>query len=57
MTARRTALTFVYGGHDPSLCARNLNAVSLCLLGYPEQAHRRCEVALNLARELVTPTR
>ena len=53
--AAHHALTFVYGGHDPGLCARNLNAVSLCLLGYPEQAHRRCEVALNLARELGHP--
>ncbi len=31
-------MTFHYGGHDPGLCARNLNAVNLCLLGYPDQA-------------------
>ncbi len=53
--AAHHALTFVYGGHDPGLCARNLNAVSLCLLGYPEQARRGCEVALNLAREIGHP--
>jgi hypothetical protein len=53
--AEHHVLTFVYGGHDPGLCARNLNAVALCLLGYPVQAQRRCETALGLAVELRHP--
>jgi hypothetical protein len=50
--AAHHALAFVYGGHDPGLCARNLNAVSLCLLGRPEEARRRSAAALGAAREL-----
>lgn len=48
-------LTFVYGGHDPGLCAKNVNAVSLCLLGYPEEAQKRCEAAVVLAQDLDHP--
>lgn len=45
-------LTFDYGGHDPGLCARNLNAVLLCLLGYPDQAKKGSDDAIARAIEL-----
>jgi predicted ATPase len=48
-------LTFVYGGHDPGACARNVNAAMLCVLGYPEQAQRQSQAALALAQELAHP--
>ena len=48
-------LTFVYGGHDPGLCAHGINAITLCVLGYLEQAQRRCEAALSLARQVAHP--
>jgi predicted ATPase len=32
------AHALVYGGHDPKVCAKGQGAVSLCLLGYPDQA-------------------
>jgi len=48
-------LTFVYGGHDPGGCALGLNAVILCLLGYPERARRQCAAALSLAHEVNHP--
>jgi predicted ATPase len=48
-------LTFVYGGHDPGLCARNLNAVLMCLLGYSDQAKRRSDQAVAQALELGHP--
>ena len=48
-------LTFVYGGHDPGACARNINAALLCVLGYPEQAQRQSQAALALAQELAHP--
>ena len=46
------ALTFTYGGHDPGVCARNVSAIALWLLGYPEQARERFDAAFSLAREL-----
>jgi class 3 adenylate cyclase/tetratricopeptide (TPR) repeat protein len=42
-------MTFHYGGHDPGLCARNLNAVNLCLLGYPDQAKAVSDDAVERA--------
>jgi class 3 adenylate cyclase/predicted ATPase len=48
-------LTFIHGGHDPGACARSVNAVVLCALGYPEQAQQRSHVALALAQELAHP--
>ncbi len=38
--------TFQYGGHDPRVCARQLGAKALWLLGYPDQALRFCEIGL-----------
>ncbi len=52
---RHHRLTFVYGGHDPGGCARGLNALTLCLLGYPERARRQCSAALALAQEINHP--
>ena len=46
------ALTFIYGGHDPGVCARNVSALALWLLGYPEQAQNRFSEAFQLCREL-----
>jgi predicted ATPase len=46
------ALTFTYGGHDPGACARDHNAHALWLLGYPERAQERSDVAIGLVREL-----
>lgn len=48
-------LTFVYGGHDPGLCAQNLHAILLCLKGYPDQARRRSTAAVAQAEELGHP--
>jgi predicted ATPase len=46
------ALSFTYGGHDPGACARDHSASALWLLGYPEQAQERSDVAIGLVREL-----
>ena len=46
------ALSFTYGGHDPGACARDHSAFALWLLGYPEQAQERSDVAIGLVREL-----
>ena len=46
------ALTFIYGGHDPGVCARNVSALALWLLGYPEQAQNKFKEAFDLCREL-----
>ncbi len=48
-------LTFSYGGHDPGVCARSMNAVSLWLLGYPDQARARAGEAAALGQELDHP--
>ncbi len=45
-------LTFPYGGHDPGVCARNLDAMALWLLGEPDMARERSTSALSLAEEL-----
>jgi predicted ATPase len=43
---------FRYGGHDPGVCCRYQAAEALWLLGYPDQALRRSQNSLTLAREL-----
>src|SRR5262249_51774559 len=43
---------FRYGGHDPGVCGRYQAAEALWLLGYPDQALRRSQNSLTLAREL-----
>jgi len=46
---------FLYGGHDPGVCCGSHAAQTLWLLGYPDQALRRSQEALSLARELSHP--
>jgi predicted ATPase len=48
--------TFLYGGHDPCVCCRCQGACCLWMLGYPDQALKRSQEALRLARELSHPT-
>jgi predicted ATPase len=43
---------FLYGGHDPGVCAGNYRALSRWLLGFPDQAVVQAEEAVALAREL-----
>jgi predicted ATPase len=45
----------VYGGHDPCVCCRSFLAQCLWMLGYPDQAGRRSQETLALARELLHP--
>jgi len=47
--------TFLYGGHDPGMCCRQFAAMSLWMLGYPDQALRRAQESVSLARELSHP--
>ncbi len=44
--------TFHYGGHDPCICARQLGAKALWLLGYPDQALHSCAEGLALTAAL-----
>jgi predicted ATPase len=43
---------FLYGGHDPGVCCLYHAAQVLWLLGYPDQALRKSQDSLALAREL-----
>ena len=43
---------FLYGGHDPGVCAGNYRALSRWLLGFPDQAVVQAEEAVALAGEL-----
>ena len=47
-----TRLLLFTAGHDPGVCARNVSALALWLLGYPEQAQDRFKEAFGLCREL-----
>jgi len=49
------SLTFRYGGHDPGVCCQDKAARALWLLGYPDQSLKKCQDAVNLARELGHP--
>ncbi len=46
---------FLYAGHDPGVCSRNFSALSLALLGYPDQAVACVRDAVALARSLDHP--
>jgi DNA-binding winged helix-turn-helix (wHTH) protein/predicted ATPase len=48
-------LTFSFGGHDPGVCSRNLDAMALWLLGQPGLARQRSESAISLAQDLGHP--
>jgi class 3 adenylate cyclase/predicted ATPase/ribosomal protein L40E len=45
----------LYGGHDPGVCCANHAARALWLLGYPDQALKRSQQGLALARQLSHP--
>jgi predicted ATPase/class 3 adenylate cyclase len=49
---RHRAHALLYGGHDPGVCGKALGAVSLWLLGYPDQAARHAREAVVLAESL-----
>ena len=46
---------FFYGGHDPGVCCQDFWALTLCSLGYPDQALKKVHEALTLAQELSHP--
>ena len=48
-------MTFLYGGSEPGIACRALTAVTLWLLGYPEQALRGVLEAFALAQQLSQP--
>jgi class 3 adenylate cyclase/predicted ATPase len=43
---------FLYGAHDPGVCARTVGGLSLTLAGYPDAGRRQADDALELANEL-----
>jgi predicted ATPase len=46
---------FIYGGHDPGVCAKTTASEALCLLGYTEQAVQNAVDAVALAEKLSHP--
>jgi predicted ATPase len=48
------ALAFLYG-HDPGVCCRGVAALTLWLLGYPDQARRQRHAANTLTQEVAHP--
>jgi len=53
--SRHHAQAYLYGIHDPGLCARGTAAVAAWFLGRPDEALRLASEALELARELTHP--
>ena len=49
------SLAFLYVGHDPGVCCLANEAVSLWLLGYPDQALQKVRKAVTLDREIAHP--
>lgn len=49
-------LGFVYGNHDPGVCASYTKAMVLCLQGYSEQARARLETTLDMIQRHTQPT-
>ena len=45
----------LYGGHDPGVCGLHCAALSLWILGYPDQALQSLREALTLAQALAHP--
>jgi predicted ATPase len=45
----------LYGGHDPGVCGLSVAALSLWILGYPDQALQSLREALTLAQALAHP--
>jgi predicted ATPase len=53
--ARHHALAFTFSGHDPGVCAHGVRALTMALLGFPEQAMKLAAEAVTLARRLSHP--
>jgi DNA-binding winged helix-turn-helix (wHTH) protein/predicted ATPase len=53
--ARHHAQAYLYGIHDPGLCARGTAAAAAWFLGRPDEALRLATDTLELARELTHP--
>ena len=53
--ARHSWMGPVFGGHDPGVCAHNIQAMTLCLSGIFAQAKTCLEQALSLADKLKHP--
>jgi predicted ATPase len=51
-TRKHRTHAYFYGGHDPCVSCMGYAALSLWMLGYPDQALQRGQRALELAREL-----
>ena len=49
-------LTLQYAGHDPGHCALAIASISLWLSGFPSQAHRRLQEAIELAAHFSIPS-
>ena len=45
-------LATIYGGHDPGVCAHQIRASALWLMGYPEQSDTHLDHGFELARQL-----
>jgi class 3 adenylate cyclase/tetratricopeptide (TPR) repeat protein len=54
--ARHHAQSFVFAGHDPGVCARSYEAISLWHLGSPDRALESADRSVALARDLRHPT-
>jgi predicted ATPase len=54
-TTQHHAHTALYGGHDPGACSRQLGALVLWMLGYPDQALTMSRSVLTLTQELAHP--
>ena len=53
--AHHESHAFVFGGHDPGVCSRNMGAWGLWQQGYADAARRCHEQGLTLAREIGHP--
>ncbi len=49
------AQTFRFGGHDPCVCGYGIAAISLCVLGYPDQAVAHVGDAVDLGHRIQHP--
>jgi predicted ATPase len=49
------AHAFVFGGHDPGVCSRNMGSWAMWRLGYTDQARACYQQGLKLAKELGHP--
>ncbi len=45
----------LFGGHDPGVCARNIQGMCLSLLGFPDQARNAAASAIKMAEDVNHP--